>query len=98
VISKSDDGLLYKLRHCSSGKEPRAPVHANRLKLFRDDRDLFFIRHNITPKDVTQTATSVTQPVISPPIATSATTADDTWYLIESLLQHKKSVKRSIIL
>jgi len=47
VTSKSDDGLLYKLRHCSTGKEPRAAIHANRLKLFQDDRDSCFLRHNI---------------------------------------------------
>jgi len=28
VVSKSDDGLLYRLRHCSTGKQPRAAVHA----------------------------------------------------------------------
>jgi len=54
VTSKSDDGLLYKLRHCSTGKEPRAAIHANRLKLFQDDRDSFFLRHNIKPKEVNE--------------------------------------------
>jgi len=32
VVSRSDDGLLYNLRDCDTGKEPRAAVHANRLK------------------------------------------------------------------
>jgi len=43
TVSKSDNGLLYRLRHCSTGKEPRAAVHANRLKVYHDDRDARFI-------------------------------------------------------
>jgi len=52
VVWKSDDGLLYRLRHCATGKEPRAAVHANRLKVYRDDRDTFYLRHNIKPQPV----------------------------------------------
>lgn len=41
VISKSDDGLSYTQRHCCTGKQPRAAVHAHRLNLYNDDRDSF---------------------------------------------------------
>ena len=33
VTSKTDDGLLCKLRHCVTGKEPRTAIHVNRLCL-----------------------------------------------------------------
>ena len=77
VTSKSDDGLLYRLRHCSTGKEPKVAVHANPLKLYQDDRDSFFLRHNIPRKDVAQPASPVTQPVTPSPVAAPDTTADD---------------------
>lgn len=44
VISKTDDGLLYTLRHCDTGKSLRSAVHANRIKLFESDRDMFYNR------------------------------------------------------
>ena len=47
IIHKSDDGLLYKLRHCDTGREQRSMIHGNRLKAYNDDRDLFYNRHNI---------------------------------------------------
>ena len=47
VVAKSDDGLLYRLRHCSIGKKPRAAVHANRLKVYQVDRDAFYLHHNV---------------------------------------------------
>ena len=82
VTFKSDDGLLHKLRHCSIGKEPRAAIHANRLKLFQDDRDSFFLHHNIKPKEVNQSDSS--------PSSDTTTVTDDTWYPFERLLNHKK--------
>ena len=81
VTSKSDDGLLYRLRHCNTGKEPRAAVHANRLKIYRDDRDSFYLRHNIKPQDAPE-------PSLGPTLD-ETTTTDDTWYPIEKLLAHK---------
>jgi len=82
VTSKSDDGLLCKLRHCSTGKEPRAALHANRLKLFQDDRDSIFLCHSIKPKEVIVSHSS--------PSSDTTTVTDDTWYPIERLLNHKK--------
>jgi len=82
VTSKSDDGLLYKLRHCSTGKEPRAAIHVNRLKLFQNDRDSFFLRHNIKPTEVNVSDSS--------PSSDTTTVTDDMWYPIERLLNHKK--------
>jgi len=38
VTSKTDDGLLYTLRHCDTGKSLRSAVHANRIKLLDSDR------------------------------------------------------------
>jgi len=89
VVSKSDDGLLYRLRHCSTGKQPRAAVHANRLKVYHDDRDVFYLRHNIKPKDATQ----LTPKSQSSTDLTTAT--DDTWYPIDRLLDHKKVGKKN---
>ena len=86
VTSKSDDGLLYRLRHCSSGKEPRAAVHANRLKLYQDDRDPLYLRHNITPKK--------TPDPVPPHPATTTGKSDDTWYTIQKLLSHKKIAQK----
>lgn len=54
VISKSDDGLLYTLRHCSTGKKNIERVHANRLKLYNDDCDSYYLRHNIILKNTSQ--------------------------------------------
>jgi len=54
VTSRSDDGLLYRIRHCATGKQPKAAFHANRLKLYQDDRDCFYLRHNIKPQNFTQ--------------------------------------------
>jgi len=85
VTSRSDDGLLYRIRHCATGKEPRAAVHANRLKLYQDDRDCFYLRHNINPQNVTQSAAPDAQPVTSPTV--SDTTVDT--HAVDRLLRHK---------
>ena len=52
VTSKTDDGLLYTLRHCNTGKSLRSAVHANRIKLFDSDRDTLYNRDNIKPDNV----------------------------------------------
>jgi len=83
VVSKSDNNLLYRLRHCTSGKEPRAAIHANRLKLYDDDRDRFFLRHNIKPK---QNGHSVS----AEPAPADNLMPSDTWFPIDRLLSHKK--------
>jgi len=82
VVWKSDDGLLYRLRHCATGKESRAAVHANRLKVYRDDRDTFYLRHNIKPKQVEDPLPKAAEEDIVTP--------EDEWYPIERVLSHKK--------
>jgi len=38
VVAKTDDGLLYKLRHCETGKEQRSMIHSNRIKPYNKDK------------------------------------------------------------
>jgi len=83
VVSKCDNVLLYRLRHCDSGKEPRAAIHANRLKLYDDVRDRFFIRHNIKPQQKDHS-------VSAEPAHADNLAPDDAWFPIEKLLSHKK--------
>jgi len=83
VVSRSDNGLLYRLRHCTSGKEPRAAIHANRLKPYDDDRDRFFLRHNIKPQQKNHS-------VSAEPAPADNSMPDDTWFPTERLLSHKK--------
>jgi len=88
VTSKTDDGLTYTLRHCNTGKLLRSAVHANRSKLFDADRDAFYHRHGITPRDMPSTAPSQST------TTTSNDTVDptgDVWYSNDRLLKHKKS-------
>jgi len=40
TVGRSDDKLLYKLRHCEIGKELRSMVHSNRLKAFNEDKEV----------------------------------------------------------
>ena len=74
----------------STGKESRAAVHANRLKLYRDDRDAFFLRHNIKPKEATKS--------VSTPVSDTPTTVDDTWYPIAKIMNHKKVNRKDYFL
>ena len=83
VVSKSDNGLLYRLRHCDSGKEPRAAIHANRLKVYDDDKDRFFIRHNIKPQQKNDS-------VSAEPAPADNSVPNDEWFPIDKLLSHKK--------
>jgi len=77
VVWRSDDGLLYRLRHCATGKEPRAAVHTNRLKVY-----MFYLRHNIKPKQIEDPLPKAAEEDI--------VTSNDTWYPIERVLIHKK--------
>jgi len=87
MTSKSDDGLLFTLRHCNTGKPSRTAVHANRIKLFDADRDAFYNRHNVKPRDVPRTTptSSLTVPIDAPD------TSNDVWYSIDRLLKHRKT-------
>ena len=57
VTSNTYDGLLYTLRHCTTGKSLRSDVHANRVKLFDAVRDAFYSQYNVIPRDVLRTTT-----------------------------------------
>jgi len=89
VTSKSDVGLLYRLRHCSTGKETRAAVHVNRLKQYHDDRDAFYFRHNLKPREVPKSLTETPSDTM--------TSTDDTWYPIERLIGHKRVNRKDLL-
>ena len=57
MVGKSDDGLLYKLRHCQTGKPQRSQIHANRLKLCNEDRDIFYAKNKIVSEGVSDDQT-----------------------------------------
>ena len=94
MVSKTDDGLLYTLRHCDTGKSLRSAVHANRIKLFESDRDILYNRHNIKQANTSQALPP------NPPIPPTDTTdaSNDVWYVIDRLLDHKKSGKKTLYL
>jgi len=94
VTSKSDDGLLYTLRHCNTGKPLRTAVHANRVKLFDADRDAFYSRHNVKPRDVPRTTppSPSTFPIDVPDAS------NDVWYSIDRLLKHRKTGNKVLYL
>ena len=73
----------YRLRHCTSGKEPRTAIHANRLKVYDDDKDRFFIRHNIKPQRKNDSDSAEPAPA-------DKSIPNDEWFPIERLLSHKK--------
>ena len=94
VTAKTDDGLLYTLRHCDTGKSLRSAVHANRIKLYDTDRDMFYNRHNIKPDNVSHTL-----PPNSPtPSIDTSDASNDVWYAIDRLLDHKKSGQKTLYL
>jgi len=53
VVDKSDDGLLYKLRYCQTGKQNKRMIHYNRLKPYNENKELFYTRNKITPQSQT---------------------------------------------
>jgi len=66
-------------------------VHANRLKPYQDNRDMFFLRHNIKPQHVDN-------PVPTLPTTGVTKIPDDTWYPIERVVTHKKVGKKEYFL
>ena len=42
----------YKIRHCQTGKPQRSQIHANRLKLCNEDRDIFYAKNKIVSEGV----------------------------------------------
>ena len=83
VVDKSEDGLLYKLRHCNTGKEQRSLIHINRLKQFNEERDRFFMR-NAPTRD---SASDISQ---SPNQSVSDSDLGDGWFEIIKLTGKKK--------
>jgi len=81
VVGKSDDGLLYKLRHCQTGKPQRSQIHANRLKLCNEDRDIFYAKNKIVSEGVSDDQPSQRD--------TDAPNTDDEldedWYIMRNL-------------
>jgi len=78
ITDKSDNGLLYKLRDCSSGKEVRSYIHSNRLKTFNENRDTFFTRHMI-PRQYPSTESN-----------NDSTNLDDGWYSIDKVTSRRR--------
>jgi len=66
-------------------------VHANRLKPYQDDRDTFFLRHNIRPQHVDNLVPAL-------PTAGDTMIPDDTWYPIERVVKLKKVGKKEYFL
>jgi len=58
IVAKSDDGLLYKLRHCETGKEQRSMIHSNRIKAYNEDIEVFYTRNQIQPSTQSQADSS----------------------------------------
>jgi len=94
VTSKSDDGLLYTLRHCNTGKPLRKTLHANKVKLFDADRDAFYNRHNVKPRNVPRT----TPPSSSTVPMDVSDASNDVWYPVDRLLKHRKTGNKVLYL
>ena len=60
IVDKDNNGLLYKLRHCTTGKEQRSVVHSNRLKAFNEDKEAFYDRNSPEPANVPSSTQSQT--------------------------------------
>jgi hypothetical protein len=84
IVDKSGDGLLYKLRHCNSGKEQKSLIHANRIKTFVENRDGFYTR--------TKSDTSLSPvPPSGDSQQNSSQIQNDGWFEIKRVLKRKKS-------
>ena len=88
IVDRSTDGLSYKLRDCETGKELRSHIHANRLKRFNDDRDVFFNKHNIMSKTTLDSPSST--------INDDNTDAD--WCPIKKILKRKIEKRKEMFL
>jgi len=78
VVAKTDDGLLYKLRHCETGKEQRSMIHSNRIKPYNEDKEKSFTRNNISP--------AVTQPQTQ----SQTDSSQSDWLEIKKITSRKK--------
>jgi len=79
VTAKSDDGLLYKLRNCETGKEQRSMVHWNTIKAYNENKEAFYTRNQISPTpDHMQSSTQLD------------TSQIDEWHEIKKVTSRKK--------
>jgi len=90
IVDRSDDGLLYKLRHCKTGKKQRSLIHSKRLKKFNEDRDLFYTKKFVLPDTSSQTVQMDAQP--------KTTNLGDESFEIDKLSYWSKKVKKVIFL
>lgn len=81
VVTKTDDDLLYKLRHCETGKEQRSMIHSNRIKPYNEDEEAFYTRNKISPAP------------IQPPTQSQADSSQSDWLEIKKF----RAVKRSVV-
>lgn len=81
VIEKSDDGLLYKLRDCQTGKESKAFIHFNRVKPYTTARDAFYRK-----------SVEASVPIENPqePVNSDSNNVTDGWYTIDRVCGKKK--------
>jgi len=61
VVDKSEDGLLYRLRHCEPGRQHKRMIHYNRLKPYNENKELFYTRNKTAPQSQTQSQTDSSQ-------------------------------------
>jgi len=80
IVDKDDNGLLYKLRHCTTGNEQTSMVHSNRLKAFNEDKEAFYNRN--TPASANVQSSTQSQ--------TDGQQLDDDWYEIRKVTSRKK--------
>jgi len=59
VVDKLEDGLLYRLKDCETGRQNKRMIHYSRLKPYNENKELFFIRTKIAqPQTQSQTDSS----------------------------------------
>jgi len=80
IVDKDDNGLLYKLIHCTTGKEQRSIVHSNRLKAFNEDKEAFYNKNSPDPANVQSSTQS----------QTDGQQLDGDWYEILKVTSRKK--------
>lgn len=81
IIDKTDDGILYKLRDCQTGKETKAFIHFNRIKPYTTARDAFYRKNAL-----------VSVPTEKPQESVKSDSVDigDGWYTIDRVCGKKK--------
>jgi len=83
VVDKSEDGLLYRLRHCETGHQNKRMIHYNRLKPYNENMELFYTRNKIAPQSRTQSQTQ-------PQTQSQTDSSQSDWLNIKKSLSRKK--------